>query len=77
MTHEELLQKLADTAHNKDAHEARNDYLLALRAVAELHKPTTIVWTDDIKENYCGTCGHTFWIPYPCPTIQAIEKELK
>jgi hypothetical protein len=42
MTHEELLEKLADIAHNKDAHDARNDYLLALRAVVELHQP---VWT--------------------------------
>ena len=76
MTQEELLQKLADIAHNKDAHEARNDYLLALHAVMELHKPTALSWSDETKEYYCGTCDDMVWVPYPCPTIQAIEKEL-
>ena len=76
MNHEELLQKLADIAHNKDAHEARNDYLLALRAVAELHKPTGLSWSDETKEYYCATCGDVAWVPYPCQTIQAIEKAL-
>ena len=41
----------------------------ALRAVVELHKPSL-----------GGACSHcsttTFWTAYPCPTIQAIEKEL-
>lgn len=68
MTQEELLQKLADIAHNKDAHEARNDYLLALRAVVELHKPDLSRW-DDGSGCLCGNF-------YPCPTIQAIEKGL-
>ena len=71
MTHEELLQELADIAHNKDAHEARNDYLLALRAVVELHKPAL---TD--YPSYCLHC-ETYGSIVPCPTIQAIEKELK
>ena len=71
MTHEQLLQKLADIAHNKDAHEARNDYLLALRAVVELHSPVGIScgWCT------CDSCRH--WVQYPCKTIRVIEKELK
>ena len=36
---------------------------LALRAVVESHKP---------KGTLCKTC----YFIYPCPTIQAIEKEL-
>jgi hypothetical protein len=39
-------------------------YFNALRAVVELHKPETPTWC---------VCDE----PYPCPTIQAIEKELK
>ena len=79
MTHEELLEKLADIAHNKDAHDARNDYLLALRAVVELHQP---VWTFPEGSNnsvpICLQCRDGgFEADYPCPTIQAIEKELK
>ena len=65
MTHEKLLEKLADIAHNKDAHEARNYYLLALRAVVKLHQ--------QIDDNSCYHCAT--W--YPCSTIQAIEKELQ
>jgi hypothetical protein len=71
MTHDELLQKMADIAHTKDAHEARNDYLLALRAVVELHKPYTPEFGGGF--DYCWACDGA----YPCPTIQAIEKELK
>lgn len=42
----------------------------ALYAVVELHKPRT-------NEAVCIHCSKTgFWIAYPCPTIQAIEKEL-
>ena len=71
MTHDELLAKI-------DTLEARyTDYpsYLALRAVVELHKP---------KQNGdCPKCvfmidpmGKSEMYPYPCPTIQAIEKEL-
>ena len=45
----------------------------ALKAVVELHKPTQIPdWVPTEKELMCW-CAHA----YPCPTIQAIEKELK
>ena len=42
----------------------------ALRAVVELHKP--------MKDfpNVCGECAFEAVVLYPCPTIQAIEKEL-
>jgi hypothetical protein len=41
----------------------------ALRAVVELHKPTVIGQMRD----GCAECKTE---NYPCPTIQAIEKEL-
>ena len=70
MTHDELLAKI-------DTLEARyTDYstYLALRAVVELHKP-------DMRGN-CDICswivGKPGFVHYSaCPTIQAIEKELK
>ena len=80
MTHDELLAKMAEPAHNLIANDARNVYLLALRAVVELHKP----WERD--KYYCGFCtteakeanggSWTQHLKYPCGTIQAIEKEL-
>ena len=43
-------------------------YSPALMAVVELHKPCC-----DLEE-LCNECNPN--VPYPCPTIQAIEKEL-
>ena len=61
MTHDELLAKI----------EASDDNLnfYALRAVVELHKP----WNFG-----CSHCINIEggYMSYPCPTIQAIEKEL-
>ncbi len=68
MTHEELRDKIDnyDCAGMVDV-----SVVKALRAVVELHKP------DDYCCHVCGpsldVCGDS----YPCPTIQAIEKELK
>ena len=78
MTHEELLQKMSDIAHKKDAHEARNDYLLALLAVVKLHQPIyTFVAGSDKSIPLCIQCRDgDFIADYPCPTIQDIEKEL-
>ena len=61
MTHDELLAKINNFTCCSGAHE------LALRAVVELHKcsnPRFDLLCD------CGTA-------YPCPTIQAIEEQLK
>ena len=44
----------------------------ALRAVVELHKPT-----NGHNKNVCLACSPEIPMAYPCPTIQAIEKELK
>lgn len=78
MTHEELLAKMAQIAHTKDANEARNDYLLALSAVVKLHSPCTGDDHDDSPALVgvpciCVSCDG---LEYPCPTIQVIEKEL-
>ena len=65
MTHEELLAKMAEPAHNLNANDARNVYLLALRAVVELHKPTGV---------FCAGCGEYY---DACTTIRTIEAALK
>jgi len=64
MTHDELISLLT-TMTNHDAIFMKD----AIRAVVELHKPVEI----DRELNY--NCQECEW-GYPCPTIQAIEKEL-
>ena len=85
MTHDELLPKLwilpADVTELQHGAKA----VQALRAVVELHKPYVPNFVEiDVNENGGGTCfhcsvhikGNSLAILYPCPTIQAIEKEL-
>ena len=74
MTHEELLieilRRLNVSYYNGDPQSMN-----ALRAVVELHKPVAHNgFTLILKKfrDYCN-CGENL----PCPTIQAIEKELK
>ena len=63
MTHDELLN---DVVYGEQTRFALAN---ALRAVVELHKPNA--------NDYQGiVCSHCTMYEYPCPTIQAIEKEL-
>ena len=71
MTHDELLteinRRLEVALYNGDPQSIH-----ALRAVVELHKPI------EGHEHLCGACWFgDGMMSYPCPTIQAIEKELK
>jgi len=69
MTHDELLA-ICDNYSFKDSAEP----VKALRAVVELHKVILHKNYDtDIDRYECQICKDAF---YPCPTIQAIEKEL-
>ena len=80
MTHDELLAKLSND-ENGYAGSTPLQRLYALRAVVELHKPTE---PNDWGDSHC-TAGCYYLNDdrdlniylYPCPTIQAIEKELK
>ena len=75
MTHDELLAKINYFTCCSGAHE------LALRAIVELHKP--IIST--AYPEFLGIClactplSLNFYeaIKYPCPTIKAIEEQLK
>ncbi len=75
MTQEELLAKI-----NKGGVESlQSDSLgwLPLRAVVELHRP--MLWKNlgnDTDGYKCQACQGWTRDLYPCPTIQAIEKEL-
>ena len=61
-------------------HKRLRDTMLA---VVELHKPFNLQekWRESdllLKQGLaCYLCSTEIYIPYPCPTIQAIEKELE
>ena len=70
MTHDELLAEI----DRLDAVLTDSYGMSALRAVVELHKPQEITLPNGEWGANCGHCDIGF--TYPCPTIQAIEKEL-
>jgi hypothetical protein len=78
MTYDELLARVNHIDHSVDLtmDESEQYFFKAVLAVIELHKPFEYMAWDEI---YCNTClddeGDN-WLFYPCPTIQAIEKEL-
>jgi hypothetical protein len=75
MTHDELLDKMYLPFKNAEDAEffGLSKYRTALRAVVELHRPEPL----DERGDVCLTCCPDLLTLYPCPTIQAIEKELK
>ena len=77
MTHDELLWAINSVVENGTC-EIVGHYssAKALRAVVELHKPLNSLW---YKQIICESCqeGNDYPITYPCPTIQAIEEQLK
>ena len=75
MTHDELLAIIDDNFSQcgDDCESCRRDNAswFALHEVVELHKPI------EGHEHLCGGCWFgDGMMSYPCPTIQAIEKEL-
>ena len=72
MTHDELLAELTDT----EPVYARATLYSTLRAVVELHKPVQSYMFEEEACSHCSSEEDRLEILYPCPTIQAIEKEL-
>jgi hypothetical protein len=72
MTHDELLDRIAQKGLEPHGNVMPTHLVLALRAVVELHKPI------EGHEHLCGGCWFgDGMMAYPCPTIQVIEKELQ
>ena len=65
MTHDELLKTAEFAGHTSSS--------FALRAVLELHKQQDITLPNGEWGTNCIECDGFF---YPCPTIEAIKKEL-
>lgn len=67
MTHDELLAKI-DPYGMDDYEDYKTQYGKALCSIIELHKPI------EVKDILLCKCEP---VVYPCPTIQAIVKELE
>jgi len=67
VTHDELLEAVQSESADRGGAS-----IAALIAVVELHKPFDFRFGDEMFTS-CKSCGEA---EYPCPTIQAIEKEL-
>ena len=77
MTHDELLAKVDSVFYEEEGgtqldFKATNNQYRALRAVVALHKPKNFMVDLDFPWVGCWECEEL----YPCPTIQAIIKEL-
>lgn len=74
MNYEELIEATKSPTYRK-SRTLEHPYI-ALRAVMELHKPKDCVVQGKFTETtFVGcTCGS---LSYPCPTIEAIQKELR
>ena len=79
MTHDELLAVVNDYETGLSNGMVRKENVFAVakafRAIAELHKPETYDYNEETVV-VCRCQQPTTGEQYPCPTIQAIEKEL-
>jgi len=72
MKHDELLSGIKELEHLSEGMWGTT----ALRAVVELHTPYSMETGDgEVLGCSCIPELPAFLNPYPCPTIQAIEKE--
>jgi hypothetical protein len=81
MTHDEFIDYInnsTDGLKHKDIFPLLLANTQALRAVVELHKPYLYDGRMGKYERCSGCSSEEEWLGniYPCPTIQAIEKEL-
>ena len=74
MTHDEL----RDYIDKFDAAGMINEPAVkALRAVVELHEPAIVIYPKEMQILMCMECGDEEGLRYPCPTIEAIQEQLK
>jgi hypothetical protein len=72
--HDELQMKVYGLYKNAPDDKAIEDALLALNSVVVLHAPAETICTGEYIEGVFGCYGCED--DYPCPTIQAIKREL-
>lgn len=77
MTYEKLLELLTPTLTKSPWEKLKNppSVMDALREVVQLHKPDCVEYPE---LTYCSGCQeYGFLNQPPCPTIEAIKKQLK
>jgi hypothetical protein len=75
MRHDELLEEFDRWIRFLSDKNKGKEWVKALRAVVELHKPDESDFPDEWES--CVECsGNGYVAMYPCQTIRVIEKEL-
>lgn len=75
-SHDELLAKIEGYKEYSPVDYGQLDLINALRAMVKLHKPKP-VW-GSMEDAECEECSwRKHRCQYPCPTIEAVERELK
>ena len=79
MKHEDLLEGVRSLISDIPADYGQYELLNALEAVINLHKPFMYEGRFGKYERCSGCASEEEWLGeiYPCPTIQAIQEELK
>jgi hypothetical protein len=73
MTHDELLSLINKAG--AEAFQSESKPWIALQAIVELHKPGGYEYFEKDICEHC-TLDIDYYVFYPCPTIEIIEKEL-
>ena len=73
MTRDELISLINKSG--AEAFQSESNPWIALHALVELHKPGEYEYFEKDICEHC-TLDIDYYVFYPCPTIQAIEKEL-
>ena len=76
MTHDELLARIESYIEPDDCDCWQCGMANALRAVVEIHKPMGFLDICESCEEREYQGGEGYEVRYPCPTIQAREKEM-
>lgn len=77
MTHNELLDKIAQEGLKPYGNVMNTNLVLALRAVVELHSEQEVTLPDGEWGILCSHCSeYGVYVLYPCKNIRAIQKEL-
>jgi len=80
VTHDELLARIAKLSITPETNVVPSELCTALMAVLEVHAPFRHCGNPNCWSFVCGACNPVKSVNdvmWPCPTVQAIEREIR